>query len=103
MIKNEDNCKNNMLEKCYKLLDAYFQFRTNIPFNDDDSRKMIAEHRTTFEIIEELSEMIPLTADIVNNYMLDHYFSFTIAEDGSVKWAIWRIINKPTGIIGDYK
>ena len=81
-------------EKCQAdVLDAYFTFRTNMPGDDPGFGKAIEEPKTTEEIVDDLSPMMPMNKDIVVSYMRNHEYGFTTVGDGSVRWAIWRFVD----------
>ena len=75
------------------VLDAYFTFRTNMPGDDPGFGKAIEEPKTTEEIVDDLSPMMPMNKDIVVSYMRNHEYGFTTVGDGSVRWAIWRFLD----------
>ena len=75
-----------------EVLDAYFTFRVNLPDNDPGIGKIISEPKTTDEIIDDLQPMMPLSQNIVVGYLRSHGFGMTTVEDGTVKWAIWRVV-----------
>ena len=68
-----------------KLLDSYFMFRENLP-----KEGYIQENKTTLQIMDELTPMMLLPTDDVVGYMLEHDYSTTTEQDGTVVWAIWR-------------
>ena len=75
------------------VLDAYFMFRTNMPGDDPGFGKAIEEPKTTEEIMDDLSPMMPLSQKVVVGYMRSHEFGMTTVGDGTVRWAIWRFLN----------
>lgn len=76
-----------------EVLDAYFTFRTNLPGEDPGMGKPIEEPKTTDEIIDDLTPIMPLSSKVVVGYMRSHGFGLTTIADGSVKWAVWRFID----------
>lgn len=76
-----------------ELLDAYFTFRTNLPADDPGMGKAMEDPKTTDEIIDDLSPMMPLSQKFVVEYMRHHDFGMTTVADGTVKWAIWRFLD----------
>lgn len=68
-----------------QLLDSYFLFRRPLP-----EEGFIQENKTTLQIMDELLPMLALSTDTVVGYMLEHDYSTTTEQDGSVIWAIWR-------------
>lgn len=68
-----------------QLLDSYFMFRENLP-----KEGYIQENKTTLQIMDELTPMMLLPTDDVVGYMLEHDYSTTTEQDGTVVWAIWR-------------
>ena len=68
-----------------QLLDSYFLFRRPLP-----EEGFIQENKTTLQIMDELLPMMALSTDTVVGYMLEHDYSTTTEQDGSVYWAIWR-------------
>lgn len=72
-----------------KVLDAYFQFRSNEP--EFGGKQLVEDNKSTQEIIDDLMPMITLGEDDVANYLYDSGYHITSLEDGTVKWLIWRI------------
>ena len=68
-----------------QLLDSYFMFRQNLP-----GEGYIQENKTTLQIMDELTPMMMLPTESVVGYMLEHEYSTTTEDDGTVVWAIWR-------------
>ena len=68
-----------------QLLDSYFMFRENLPKDG-----YIQENKTTLQIMDELTPMMMLPTDDVVQYMMEHDYSTTTEQDGTVVWAIWR-------------
>ncbi len=68
-----------------QLLDSYFMFRENLPKDG-----YIQENKTTLQIMDELTPMMMLPTEDVVGYMLEHDYSTTTEQDGTVVWAIWR-------------
>ena len=75
------------------LLDAYFTFRANLPNEDPGMGTPISEPKTTEEIIDDLTPMMPVTPKMVVGYMRRHDYGMTTAGDGTVKWAVWRFVD----------
>lgn len=73
------------------ILDAYFSSRYNMPGKSKmNGTELDEDDRTTFEIIDELAEMVDLDMSLVVQYMYANNFLLTTGDDGVVKWAIWR-------------
>ena len=68
-----------------QLLDSYFTFRDNLPKDG-----FIQENKTTQQIQDELEPMFSVTTGEIVEYMLEHDYSPTTEQDGTVTWAIWR-------------
>ena len=68
-----------------QLLDSYFMFRENLPKDG-----YIQENKTTQQIQDELEPMYSVTTGEIVGYMLDHEYSPTTEQDGTVAWAVWR-------------
>lgn len=68
-----------------ELLDSYFMFRTCLPKDG-----FIQENKTTQQIQDELEPMYSVTTGEIVGYMLEHDYSTTTEQDGTVTWAIWR-------------
>ena len=88
-LESLDEEERNQVE----VLDAYFTFRRNMPENDPGFGKIIAEPKTTDEIIDDLMPMMPISQKVVAGYMRSHEYGLTTIGDGSVKWAIWRFVD----------
>ena len=68
-----------------QLLDSYFMFRDCLPKNG-----FIQENKTSQQIQDELEPMYSVTTGEIVGYMLEHDYSTTTEQDGTVVWAIWR-------------
>ena len=68
-----------------QLLESYFTFRDNLPKDG-----YIQENKTTQQIQNELEPMYNVTTGEIVDWMLEHDYSTTTEQDGSVAWAIWR-------------
>lgn len=75
-----------------ELLDAYFTFRRNLPSEEENLGKPAEDHKTTDEIIDDLSSMMLVEQSVVVGWMRNHNFHITTIADGTVKWAIWRFL-----------
>ena len=83
--ENEQDRDAQKREFARQLLDSYFMFRQNLP-----GEGYIQENKTTLQIMDELTPMMMLPTDDVVGYMLEHDYSPTTEQDGTVVWAIWR-------------
>lgn len=72
-----------------KVLDAYFQFRSNVP--EFGGKQLVEDNKSTQDIIDELVPMMTISEEDVLEYLHTHEYQITSLEDGSVKWQIWRI------------
>lgn len=70
-----------------KILDAYFTFRQPLPCDG-----YINQPRTTEEIQDDLAAMMDISKMDIMNYMTEHGYNPMSEQDGTVKWAIWRMI-----------
>lgn len=70
-----------------QILDAFFTFRSPLP-----EEGMVQENRTTTELLDDLQEMYGYTVDEIADYLIEHEYAPTTEQDGSVKWAIWRML-----------
>ena len=68
-----------------QLLDSYFMFRSPLP-----REGYFQENKRTLDIMDELSPMMVVPTDDVVAYMMEHDYSCTTEQDGTVSWAIWR-------------
>lgn len=84
MSQNDNNQDRNE-QFAQQLLDSYFLFRRPLP-----EEGFIQENKTTIQITDDLSTMMAISAEAVVGYMLDHDYSPTTEQDGTVSWAIWR-------------
>ena len=82
---NDQNRDAQKREFARQLLDSYFMFRECLP-----KEGYIQENKTTLQIMDDLTPMMMLATDDVVQYMLDHEYSTTTEQDGTVTWAIWR-------------
>lgn len=83
--ENEQDRDAQKREFAKQLLDSYFMFRRNLP-----EAGFIQENKTTLQIMDELTPMMMLSTDDVVQYMMEHDYSTTTEQDGTVVWAIWR-------------
>ena len=83
--ENEQDRDAQKREFSKQLLDSYFMFRENLP-----KEGYIQENKTTLQIMDDLTPMMMLPTDDVVQYMLEHDYSTTTEQDGTVVWAIWR-------------
>ena len=72
-----------------EVLDAYFTFRTNLPAEDEALGKAFEDHKTTDDIVDELTPMMTVSKTVVVGYLRAHDYHMTTIADGTVKWAIW--------------
>lgn len=90
-LKNNDRTEEEKMQ-C-KLLDEYMKTRDNLPGKGITGTDLVEDHKTTEEIAADLSSMYPMDEKVVAGYMFMHEFATATAEDGTVKWAIWRDID----------
>ena len=83
--ENEQDRYAQKREFAKQLLDSYFMFRENLP-----KEGYIQENKTTLQIMDELTPMMMLSTDDVVQFMIEHDYSTTTEQDGTVVWAIWR-------------
>lgn len=83
--ENDQDRDAHKREFAQQLLDSYFMFRENLP-----KEGYIQENKTTLQIMDELTPMMLLPTEDVVGYMLEHDYSTTTEQDGTVVWAIWR-------------
>lgn len=72
------------------LLRAYFN--TRVPSVPDDAAQgsYVEDHRTSFEIVEDLRDMMCLSVDDIVPYMIEHGYRVGTVEDGTPRWCIYR-------------
>ena len=83
--ENDQDCDAQKRKFAKQLLDSYFMFRENLP-----KEGYIQENKTTLQIMDELTPMMVLPTEDVVQYMMEHDYSTTTEQDGTVVWAIWR-------------
>ena len=81
----EERNRRNEIKR--EILDAFFKFRNPLPGDG-----AVSQHRSTVELQDDLNNMYPFSQEEIAEYMIDHGYSPLSEADGSVKWAIWRII-----------
>lgn len=81
----EERNRRNKIKR--EILDAFFKFRSPLPCDG-----AVSQHRSTVELQDDLQNMYPFSQEEIAEYMIDHDYSPLSEGDGSVKWAIWRII-----------
>lgn len=72
-----------------EIIDAFFSFRSNRP-----QEGYAQENRNTNELWDDLHDMYNFTNEEIANYMMENDYVPTTEQDGSVKWAIWRMISE---------
>lgn len=70
-----------------EILNAYFGFRKPLPENG-----YIQQNRSTVEIQDDLAPMVWLEVDEIVEYMSNNDYAPTTEQDGTVRWAIWRML-----------
>lgn len=85
-MEENKELKKEMIEK---VLNAYFQFRSNEP--EFGGKQLVEDNKSTQDIIDELVPMMTVSEEDVLEYLHTHEYQITSLEDGSVKWQIWRI------------
>lgn len=96
-IKGFNNKKTEQPKKVEKkqpkksLVDRVMEtfFLNSLPEQQDG---YVQINRTTKEIQDELEPMMLITQKELNTYLDKHGYKLVADKDGSVKWAIWRII-----------
>lgn len=72
-----------------KMLDAYFQFRSNEP--NFGGKSLTPDNKTTAQIQDDLATMMSIPEALIVKYMYEQDFNITTVEDGTILWQIWRI------------
>ena len=86
MSRIEINPSGQELQFVEQLLDSYFSTRANLP-----KAGYIQENKTTQQIQDDLEPMYTVSTGSIVCYMLQHEFTTTTEQDGTVTWAIWRL------------
>lgn len=84
-MNQNDNNQDRNEQFAQQLLDSYFLFRRPLP-----EEGYIQENKTTQQIQDELEPMYSVATGEIVGYMLEHDYSPTTEQDGTVAWAIWR-------------
>ena len=79
--------KIDMEQAAEQLLETYMQFRDNLPHDG-----YVEEHKTTLEIQDDLAPMLYVSEEKIVKFMLSHDYNMTTEADGTVRWAIWRML-----------
>lgn len=69
------------------ILDAYFHFRRPMPENG-----YVQQNRSTLEIQDDMAPMVYISINEIVEYMSDNEYAPTTEQDGTVRWAIWRML-----------
>lgn len=64
-------------------------FLRSLPKHEEGYVQM---NRTTQELQDELEPMMTFTKFELNQYLDKHGYKLVTDDDGTVKWAIWRLI-----------
>ena len=86
MAKNKHEDRKEEMKR--QILDAFFTFRSNLP-----KEGYVQQNRTTQELLDDLTNMYYFKEDDIVEYLIENYYAPTTEPDGSVKWAIWRLIH----------
>jgi hypothetical protein len=86
MAKNKSEDRKEEMKR--QILDAFFTFRCNLP-----KEGYVQQNRSTQELLDELCTMYSFKEDDIVEYLMEHDYAPTTEPDGSVKWAIWRLIH----------
>ena len=70
-----------------ELLESYFTFRRPLP-----EAGCFQENKSTQQIQDELLPMYVVSAESIVAYMTPAGYGLTTEGDGTVAWAIWRMI-----------
>lgn len=73
------------------MLDAYFQFRSNVA--DFGGKKLITDYKSTQEIQDDISNMATIDENTIVTYLTSKNYNIVPVDDGTIKWQIWRIID----------
>lgn len=73
-----------------QVLDAYFE--TRLPLAFDASTP--PERKTTLEIQDDLRDMYDVDREDITRYLLDHAYTMATEADGTLRWRIWRRLDK---------
>lgn len=89
MNQTENNQNDQRQQLVQQVLDSYFTFRENLPQDG-----YIQENKTTLQIQDELESMCHIDVYDIATYMLQHKYVPTTEGDGTVSWAIWRMLDR---------
>jgi hypothetical protein len=84
--KNNDERREGVKRQ---ILEAFFHFRSNLP-----EVGYVQQNRSTQELLDELNTMYNFSENDIVDYLSDNDYAPTTEPDGSVKWAIWRLIHE---------
>jgi hypothetical protein len=87
MPKNKSEDRKEEVKR--QILEAFFTFRSNLP-----REGYMQQNRSTQELLDELCCMYNFSEEDLVNYLIECGYAPTTEPDGSVKWAIWRLIHE---------
>ena len=72
------------------IVEAYFATRSPLPGKSAAGNEYVAEHKSTQDISDDLSSMMPVSCRIISKYLILKGYTPMTDTDGTLKWGIWR-------------
>lgn len=72
------------------LLKAYFHTRVPVIPAGAAQGSYMEDHKTSFDIVQELGDMMRLSVEDIVPYMIDSGYRIGTVEDGTPRWCIYR-------------
>lgn len=89
-MNTEEEFNDKIEEFTEELLDSYCASRSPEPGKSELDEPLAPDNKTTDEIADELSTIMPISLQDIVIYLRDHGYRLTTAADGTLRWQIWR-------------
>lgn len=87
---NNEEYENKLDQFAIEMLDAYCASRSLYPGKSELGEPLAPDSKTTEEISDELSSIMPVPLQDIVVYLRDHGYRLTTAADGTLRWQMWR-------------
>ena len=85
---NNEEYENKLDQFAIEMLDAYCASRSPYPGKSELGEPLAPDSKTTEEISDELSSIMPVPLQDIVVYLRDHGYRLTTAADGTLRWQI---------------
>ena len=71
-------------------LESFAASRSPVPTTSVSGNAYVPDHMTTRDIVDLLAPIVSLMPLEVSCYLIQHNYHLMTAEDGTLRWEIWR-------------